>query len=109
MSGSGCITRLPSSVLRRPSSVEHAERMHISLEDRLLLLALVGVLLAQPHDRAQSLDVEAVRLGFGIDVADIVGDGLLLFLEPLDALHEGFEVILRKAGGGLFLDGGSSG
>src|SRR5262245_50848367 len=84
--------------------------MHIGLEDRLLLAPLVGILLAQPHDRAQGLDVEAVGLGLAIDVPDVIGDGFLLFLQPLDALHEGFQVILGKAGGWpLFLGGGGSG
>ena len=56
-----------------------------------------------PHDRAQRLDVEAGALGFRIDVADIVGDRLLLLLEPLDALDEGLQLVLGKAGRGLFL------
>ncbi len=30
-------------------SLEHAERMHIGLENRFLLLALIAVLFAQPH------------------------------------------------------------
>src|SRR5712691_8858888 len=82
--------------------------MQIGLEDRLVLLALIGVLLAHPHDRAQRLDVETVRLGLGIDIANVVGDGLLLFFEPFDAFDEGLQVILRKTGGGLFLDSGGS-
>src|SRR5271170_6007722 len=46
---------------------QHPERVQVGLEDGLLLLALVDVLLAQPHHDAQRLDVEAVALGLGID------------------------------------------
>ena len=63
--------------------------------------ALVLVLLAQAHDRAQRLHVVAVALGLGVDVADVVGDRLLLFLEPLDALDEGLELILGEIGSRL--------
>ena len=83
--------------------------MQVGLQNGLLLLALVDVLLAQPHHDAQRLDVEAVALGLGIDVADVVGDRLLLFFEPLDPLDDGLELILGKAVGGLFVFGGSSG
>jgi ATP-binding cassette subfamily F protein uup len=53
-------------------------------------------LLAQPHDGAQRLDVEAVALGLGVDVADVVGDGLFFFFQPLDALDDRLELILRN-------------
>ena len=69
--------------------------------------ALVGVLLAHPHDGAQRLDVIAVALGLGIDVADVVGNGLLFFFQPLDALDDGLELVLGESRRGLFLDGGS--
>ena len=74
-----------------------------------MLGALVGVLLAQAHDGAQRLDVVAVALGFRIDIANVVGDGFLLLLQPLDPLDNGLELILGKSRRGLFLDGGSSG
>ena len=77
--------------------------MHVGFQHGLLLAALVGVLLAQAHDGAQRLDVEAGALGLGIDVADVVGGRLLLLLEPLDALDEGLELILGEAGGGSLL------
>jgi hypothetical protein len=77
--------------------------VHVGLDDRLLFAPLVGVLLAQPHDDTERLDVETVALGLGIDVADIVGDRLLLFFQPLHALDKGLELVLRKAGRGLFL------
>jgi hypothetical protein len=81
--------------------------MHIGFQNRLVLLALVDILLSQPHDRAQRLDVEAGALGFRIDVTDVVGERLLLFLEPLDAFDEGLELILGETGCRLFLGGGS--
>ena len=43
---------------------------------------------AQADDRAHRLGVVAVGLGLGIDVLDVVGGALLLFLQPLDALDE---------------------
>ena len=45
------------------SASQHSQRLHVGFENGLLLGALVGVLLAQTHDRAQRLDVEAVALG----------------------------------------------
>jgi NTP pyrophosphatase (non-canonical NTP hydrolase) len=78
--------------------------------DRLGLGALVRVLLAHAHDGAQRLDVVAVTLGFGEDVADVVGDRLLLFLQPLDALDDGLELVLGKFRRGLVVaDGGGGG
>src|SRR5262249_54896542 len=93
--------RAPTGVIPcSQSSVQHAGRMHVVLENRLLLAPFIGILLAQPHDHAQRLDVKAIGLGFGINVANVVGDRFFLFLQPLDALHEGLQMILREAGGG---------
>jgi hypothetical protein len=39
-------------------------------------------------DELHDLGVVAVGLRLGVDVLDIVGDALLLFLEALDALDE---------------------
>jgi hypothetical protein len=83
--------------------------MHVGLEHGLLLAALVGVLLAQADDGAQRLDVEAVALGFGIDVADVVGGRLLFLLEPLDALDNSLELVLGEAGSRLILFGSGCG
>src|SRR5712692_1199527 len=91
------------------SASQHSQRLHVGFENGFLLGALVGVLLAQTHDRAQRLDVEAVALGLGVDVADIVGDGFLLFFQPLDALDDGLELIFCKCCRGLFLDGSGRG
>ena len=107
-----CAARCRCRLSRRTNSgksVHHAERVHVGVEHFLLLAAFVGVELAQAHDRAQRLDVEAVALGLGIDVADVVGGRLLLLLEPLDALDDGFELILGEAGGGLFFFGCGAG
>jgi hypothetical protein len=60
--------------------------VQVGIENLLLLTALVGVELPQSHDRAQSLGVEAGAFRFGVDVADVVGGRLFLFLEALDAL-----------------------
>jgi hypothetical protein len=54
--------------------------MQIGVEDELLLVALLGILLAKPDHGAQRLHIEAVGLGFGINVADIVGNCLLFLL-----------------------------
>src|SRR6478609_5964624 len=70
-----------------------ADRLQIEVEDRLFLLALFEIALAQRDDLAQHLDVVAVALGLGIDLLDVVGDRLLLFLEALDALHDALELI----------------
>ena len=59
-----------SSIFGR--SGDHAQRRHIQLQQRFLLHALIGVLLADGHDLAQDLGVEPVALGFGIDFLDIV-------------------------------------
>ena len=92
------------------ASVQHAERVQIGLEDSLVLLALVAVLFAHAHHDAQRLDVEAVALGLGIDVADIVRDGFLFFFELFHAFDERLELILGETVGGLFVfDGGSGG
>ena len=73
--------------------------MQVEVEQRLLLLPLGDVLLAEPDDRAERLGVEAVALGLGVDFLDVVGERLLLLLEPLDALDDGSELVLGEAGG----------
>src|SRR4051794_6990655 len=91
-------------------SSDHPQCLHIRLENRLGLGALVRVLLAHAHDGAQRLDVVAVALGLGEDVADVVGDRLLFFLQPLDALDDGLELVLGKFRRGLVVaDGGGGG
>src|SRR5215472_2199306 len=98
-----------TSVERLPLR-QHTERVQVGFQNRLLLLALVDVLLAQPHHRAQRFHIVAVALGLGIDVAHVIGDRLLFFFQPLDALDEGLELILRETMRGLFvLGGGGSG
>src|SRR5580700_510552 len=87
----------------------HTQRVQVGLQNSLLLLALVDVLLAQPHHDPQRLDVEAIALSLGINVADVVGDRLLLFLELFNALNEGLELVLGEAVGGLLVFGGGSG
>src|SRR3984957_19167277 len=88
---------------------QHAERMQVGLQYSLLLLALVDVLLAQPHHRAQRFHIEAVALGLGIDVANVVGDRLLFLFEALDAFDKGLELVFGETVGGLLVFGGGSG
>src|SRR5258708_7109822 len=83
---------------------QHPKRLHVGFQDGFLFGPLVGVLLAQAHDGAQRLDVEAVALGLRIDVADVVRDRLLFFFQPLDALDDGLELVFCKFGRGRFLD-----
>src|SRR5438105_5068314 len=63
----------------------------------LLFGAVVGVHLAQLDDRTERLDVVAVALGLGVDVADVVSDVLLVRLQRLNALNYG----AKLAGGDL--------
>src|SRR5262245_24143020 len=110
MPGTGPGMTTKTSVRTSEPSIQHAERMHVGRHDRLGFLSLIDVLLAQPHDLTQRLDVEARALGLGVDVADIFGNRLLLFFQPLDALDEGLELVPPEADRGLFFVGsGSSG
>jgi hypothetical protein len=40
-------------------ALQHPQRLHVGFQDGLLLLALIGILLAQPDDLAQRFDVKA--------------------------------------------------
>src|SRR5215471_15426398 len=81
--------------------------MHIGVQDRFVLFPFVYILLAQADHDTQRLDVKTVALGLRIDVANVLGDCLLLFLEAFDALDESFKLLLGKTTGGLIvLDGG---
>ena len=68
------------------------ERGEIEVEDRFLLDPLVAVLFSDRDDLAHDPGIEAVGLRFAVDVLDIVGERLLFFLEPLDALDEGAQM-----------------
>src|SRR3546814_502230 len=83
--------RLPSRSRDRAiccSSADHAERLLVEVEDGFLLLAVARIHLPQADDLAQNLGVEAVALGFRIDLADVGGQRRLFLFEALDALHE---------------------
>ena len=84
---------------------DHPQRLQVGFEDRFLLLALLLVLLAQPHHGAQRLHVVAVAFGLGIDIADVVGDRLFFFFQAFDALDDRSELILGESRRGRFLDG----
>src|SRR5512146_685826 len=71
----------------------HAERAHIGFEQRLLLVEISLVHLPDLDDLPHHFHVEAVALGLGIDVADIVGERLLFFFEALDPFDERFQVL----------------
>ena len=89
------------AALRPGNVLQHPQRVQVGLQNRLVLLALVDVLLAQAHHDTQRLDVEAVALGFGIDIADVVGEGLFFFFEPFDALDTEPKPRVRLAAGTL--------
>src|SRR5512134_2613295 len=73
------LLRRHDAALSTPSLLgEHAERVHIDLEDALLLLPLGLALLAQAHDLAQRLHVEPERLRLEVLVADVARERLLL-------------------------------
>src|SRR6185437_6891048 len=91
--GTGTAGRL----LRGGAGAAHAERKEIGLEQRFLLVELVLIHFPDLDDLAHDLYFEAVRLGLGIDVANIVAQRLLLFFQALDALDEGFEMIAGDA------------
>src|SRR6266536_2545829 len=94
---SGAHSRDPLAAPQDETRSQHPQRLHIGFQNRLGFGALVGILLAQAHDGAQRLDVETVALAFGVDVADVVGDGLLLFLQPLDALDDSLELVFCES------------
>ncbi|AAL49587.1 unknown [Sinorhizobium phage PBC5] len=76
---------------------DHAERCEVGVEDGLLLHPLVGVLLAQRDHLPQDLGIEAGPLCLAVHILDVVGDGLLFFLQAFDAVDEGLELIARNA------------
>src|SRR5215217_5225517 len=76
---------------------DHPEGGHVELQDRLLLGALVGVLLADVDQPTHDLRVEAVTLGLGIYLSDICLDGGSLLIHPLYAFDEGSELILSDS------------
>ena len=52
-----------------------------------MLLALLDILLAQPHHRAQRLDVEAGRLGLGVDIAKAALADLITYTQSPQAIQ----------------------
>src|SRR5689334_1746252 len=82
--------------------IRHSERVQVGVQDFLLLTALVGIELAQAHDAAERLGIEARAFRFGIDVTDIVRRRLLVLFETFDALDEGLQLVFGEAGSWLF-------
>ena len=73
--------------------------MQIEVEQRFLLLPLGARPSSEPDHLAHDLGVEPLPLRLGEDVADVVGDPLLLLLQALDALDEGFQLPRRRRPG----------
>ena len=71
--------------------------MHVEIEQRALLLTLGRVLPAKADDLPDDLRVEAAGLRLSVYVADVVGDSLLLFVEPLNAFDEALQFLARYA------------
>jgi hypothetical protein len=69
--------------------------VHVDGKDCLLLLAVRTGLLAHAYNLAHGLDVEAQALGFGIFVANVAGERLLLFLEAFHLLDQLAQLLLR--------------
>jgi hypothetical protein len=77
----------------------------IEVGQRLLLVALGLVLLAQADDLAEDLDVEAFALGLVEDALHVGGDRGLVLLQALDALDEALQPALGGGGRGRRLGG----
>ena len=69
--------------------------MAIGFEQRILLLPGMRFHLPEAHDHPHDLAVVTVGLRFGIDVANVVRDALLLLLQPLDTLDKQSQLINR--------------
>ena len=76
---------------------EHAERVHVDLENGVLLASFGRALLAQPHDLAQRLDVEAERLRLEEFVAKVARERFLLLLQSFDLFDELAQLFLRRS------------
>ena len=76
-------------------SLRQAESRAIGFHQRVGLLARVRFHFSQSNDRPHRLGVIAVGLGFRIDVANIVRDALLLFLQTLDPLDKQPQLVGR--------------
>jgi hypothetical protein len=72
--------------------------MHVEVEERLLLVALLLVFLADPEHFPQHLDVEAVALGFRKDFPFGLVQFLDLLVDVLDALDDGPQLIAWNVG-----------
>src|SRR3546814_153053 len=66
----------------------------VGFEHHLHFRAVVGLHLPQADDLAHDLGVIADRLGFGIDVADVIGDAFLLFLAAFDSLDQKAQAVV---------------
>ena len=62
--------------------------MKVEVEQRIALVTLALVLLSEPDDFLQDLDVEALTLGLGKNILLLVIDRFELLVDMLDALDE---------------------
>src|SRR6185312_15645577 len=68
--------------------------MQVHIQDRFLLSTLVCILLPHPYNGAQGFRIEAITFGFGINVADVIGDRLFLLFHSFDALDNRSNLVL---------------
>src|SRR5688500_4001972 len=69
-------------------SLRQAEGRAIGFEQSVHLLPRMSFKAAQRYYPPHRLGVIAIGLGFRIDVANVVGDALLLLLKPFDPLDK---------------------
>src|SRR5262245_29591593 len=85
----------PPKLRRSVGGSDHAQRMLVRVEQRLLLGSVGGIHRAQRNDLPHGLDIVAHALCLAVDVADVAADRLALLLELLDALHEALQPVGR--------------
>src|SRR6266852_1255119 len=70
--------------------------LHVDVQERFLLVALLLVQLAHPDDLAQNLDVEAVPLGLEVDLLLAFVELLDLLVDVLDTLDDRSQLVARN-------------
>ena len=85
-----------STTLEHTNTAE-ANGAHVDVEKGLLFLPVGTIHFAQAHDLAHDLGVITRGFRLGIDLADVARCRGALFLQPLDALDEGFQAFRLNA------------
>src|SRR5262249_40973779 len=75
----------------------HPKSALVEVEQALLLVDLLLVHFTELDDLTHDLGLEAGSLGLGIDFLDVAAQRALFFLEPLDALDKGFQLLAGNA------------